>query len=106
MLLDKGLLDILPHIHVVTHVNLVEGGEEGVRVLGLLESAGDSLSHPAHLNASLDTGSSDLGGSLLGGLLRGRVASWFGRGLFRGCWGWSRGSCSLGGLRGGSRRGL
>mmetsp|Transcript_3050 Transcript_3050/g.3579 ORF Transcript_3050/g.3579 Transcript_3050/m.3579 type:complete len:268 (-) Transcript_3050:528-1331(-) len=70
VLLNEGVLDLLAHIHVVAHVNLVEGSKECVGVLGLLQSARDGLSHLAHLDAGFDASASDLRRSLLRSLLR------------------------------------
>ena len=55
VLLDEGILDFLAHVHIVAHVDLVEGREESVRLLGFFKSARDCLTHPAHLHTSLDT---------------------------------------------------
>jgi hypothetical protein len=42
------------------HVDLVEGGEHSVRVLSLLQSLSDPLSHAVHLHSGFRTGSGDL----------------------------------------------
>ena len=68
VLLHESVLDLFSHIHVVSHVNLVEGGEEGVFVLGLLETAGNCLTHPAHFDASLKASATDCGWGFLGSL--------------------------------------
>lgn len=60
MLLLEGLLDFLSGIHVVSHVDLIEGGQTGIGVLGLLQTTSDGLSHSVHLDASLKPGSRDL----------------------------------------------
>lgn len=67
--LDAGLLEDLvlvelPELHYGGHVNLVEGGQGGGGVLGLLEALGDSEPHAVHLDALLSTLAE--GGGLLG----------------------------------------
>ena len=68
VLLHKGVLHLFAHVHVIAHVDLIEGGKEGVGVLSLFETAGDRLSHLAHLDASLHAGATDLSGGFLCGL--------------------------------------
>lgn len=41
ILLEEGLLVKLAELHDVAHVDLVEGGQHGVRVLGLLQARSD-----------------------------------------------------------------
>ena len=67
MLLDEGVLDFLAHVHVIAHIDLVEGGEKSVLVLCLLKTTGDGLTHPAHLHTGLHSLSTNGGGGLLGG---------------------------------------
>ena len=69
VLLDEGILNFLAHIHIVSHIDLVESGQKSILVLGLLQSARNSLTHLGHLDAGLDTSASDLGGCLLSGRL-------------------------------------
>lgn len=51
--LDKGVLVLLPELHDVRHVELVEGCEHGVGVLRLLQPGRDLLSHSVHLHPTI-----------------------------------------------------
>jgi len=55
MLLDESILDLLAVIHNVWHVNLIEGGQAGTFSLRLLETSGNSLTHPVQRNTGLET---------------------------------------------------
>lgn len=64
MLLGKLLLDRCTGFHDMGHVNLVEGGQGSVVVLGLLKATSNSLAHPVHGDAGFQTSTTDLRGSL------------------------------------------
>lgn len=49
-LLQHVVLVELAELHQGRHVNLVEGGERGSRVLGLLEALGNAETHAVHLD--------------------------------------------------------
>lgn len=46
-------LEVLPELHEVGHVNLVEGGQHGVGVLGALEALGHTGTQAGHLHPPL-----------------------------------------------------
>ncbi len=50
MLLDKGILVFLPELHDVGHVQLVEGGQHGIRILRLLQARRNLQPHPVHFH--------------------------------------------------------
>eukprot|EP00050_Salpingoeca_kvevrii_P016586 m.56840 g.56840 ORF g.56840 m.56840 type:complete len:307 (+) comp7036_c0_seq1:1183-2103(+) len=72
MLLQHVILVAGAEGHDVGHVNLVESGEHGSNVLGLLEALGSALAHARHLGAS-DTAKEGGISGLGGGLWRGRL---------------------------------
>jgi hypothetical protein len=51
VLLDEGVLVVLPQLHDVGHVQLVEGRQHRVRVLRLLQARSDLQPHPVHLHS-------------------------------------------------------
>lgn len=51
VLLEEGLLVELAELHDIAHVDLVEGSQHGVRVLGLLQAGSDLETHAVHLDA-------------------------------------------------------
>mmetsp|Transcript_3365 Transcript_3365/g.5630 ORF Transcript_3365/g.5630 Transcript_3365/m.5630 type:complete len:266 (-) Transcript_3365:648-1445(-) len=59
VLLEEEVPILLSQLHVARHVDLVEGGQHGVGVLGLLEPVGDSDSHSAHGHSRLAPRTSD-----------------------------------------------
>ena len=52
-LLEDLILVELAHLHKTRHVDLVESGERGGSVLGLLQALGDPQAHAVHLDAAL-----------------------------------------------------
>lgn len=46
-------LEVLPELHEVSHVNLIEGGQHGVGVLGTLEALSHTGTEPGHLHPPL-----------------------------------------------------
>jgi hypothetical protein len=52
-LLEDLILVELAHLHEARHVDLVESGERGGGVLGLLQTLGDSQAHAVHLDTAL-----------------------------------------------------
>jgi hypothetical protein len=65
VLFGKLLLHCISCIHEVSHINLVEGCKQSIRVLGFLQSAGDCWAHFAHLNANLSSRSLNFSWSFL-----------------------------------------
>lgn len=61
-------------LHNVAHVNLVEGRQEGVRILGLLQFAGDSLAHFVHFDARFQTLTANLRGCFFRSSLSGTTS--------------------------------
>jgi len=55
--LEEGVLVLLPESDDVCHVDLVEGGQHGASVLGVLQALGDSQAHAVHLHTLLSAGS-------------------------------------------------
>lgn len=92
-LLEDLILVELAHLHEAGHVNLVEGGQRGGGVLGLLKTLSDTKSHSVHLDASL-TSAASLNGLGLSGGSRSR-GSLLGGGGSRSSRGSSRGSLLL-----------
>lgn len=52
-LLHHGLLVEFAHVHKSRHIDLVEGGQRGGAVLGLLEALGDAETHAVHFHLLL-----------------------------------------------------
>eukprot|EP00123_Amoebidium_parasiticum_P007891 comp18441_c0_seq1/m.19703 comp18441_c0_seq1/g.19703 ORF comp18441_c0_seq1/g.19703 comp18441_c0_seq1/m.19703 type:complete len:546 (+) comp18441_c0_seq1:59-1696(+) len=90
--LEEVVLELVAQSHDVAHVDLVEGGQHGVCVLGILQALGNAQAHAVHLDPAF---------AICGGS-GGRCSLGRGRGLWCRCSGLRcGGSRSLGGSSGG-----
>jgi hypothetical protein len=53
MFLEEGFLVSLSEFHDVSHVDFIEGGEESISVLRVLQVLSNLDSHSGHLHSSL-----------------------------------------------------